>query len=65
MYLYQGTTLVGTAATVDTYAASAQYRQLVHERASLDPTKPYKLVVEVLGTSGGRRVDVDSFVMVK
>jgi len=66
--LYQGTTLLESV-TRDTYATSAAYRQMRYVRSGLDPTKTYKLVVEVLGTknasSTGTRVDVDSFVIIR
>ncbi len=56
-------------ATVNLYASSAQYRKVVFVRGGLNPTVSHTLRVYVPGTkptaSGGTRVDVDAFVVLR
>jgi hypothetical protein len=48
-------------ATLDLYAASTKYRQIVYQR-SWTTVGPHTIKIRVLGTSGRPRVDFDAFV---
>ncbi len=56
-------------ATVDLYSQETQARRVVFARNGLNPSKPHVLEVKALGTkraaSGGTRVDVDAFVVLR
>jgi hypothetical protein len=47
-------------ASVDTYAASTSYRQVVFAR-SWSTLGPHTLKIVVVGTAGRPRVDIDAF----
>ncbi|HSH22369.1 MAG TPA: fibronectin type III domain-containing protein, partial [Candidatus Caenarcaniphilales bacterium] len=52
------------AATVDLYASGTQYRRVVFSR-SWAQAGPHRIEIQVLGTSGRPRVDVDAVVVVR
>jgi hypothetical protein len=52
------------AATVDLYRSSAAYRRIVFKR-SWTTSATHTIRVEVVGTSGRPRVDVDAFIVVR
>jgi hypothetical protein len=53
----------GTATTVSTYATSLRTRMVVYKKVMTAGT--HSLVLNVLGTSGHPRVDVDAFLVIK
>jgi hypothetical protein len=55
--------------TVDLYASTAQFKQMVFSQSNLDPTVSHTIAVQVLGTknsaSSDTRVDIDAFVVLR